>query len=132
LGKTEGDHDTSKLKIIAKDNGIGYRTLKTRIGRGWDEQRACTTPIMNAQGLREHMKRARDCHRKIPPDWVEIAKNNGISHHCLWRRITNGWDYTRATTTLPSPYNGMKRVKELYGDDYFRRLRKWLFVKVNK
>jgi hypothetical protein len=121
--------DRSELVARAKANGISYIQFMTRIFHGWDEERAITTPIRDKAGARESALRMSELNRKYPREFVELALSNGISVRCFHDRVGRGrWDYTLAATMPPSPYNGPNRVKELYGEDYFKNLRKWMFA----
>jgi hypothetical protein len=99
-----------------------------RLNLGWDEQKAATTPLRDAKRAQEIALYASEVTRKYPREFVEMAARNGISYYCFRYRAKNGWDYPRAATILPSSSNVVMRIKELYGEDYFDKLGKWLFA----
>lgn len=121
--------DLSKLKIIAMENGICYRTLKSRIAKGWDDRRATTEPLRTTEDLIAFCRRSKKT-RKYPRDMVDLAMKNGILKGTFRDRARNGWDLIRAATLPPSKANGPMRLKELYGTNtHFRNMNNLLFAK---
>jgi hypothetical protein len=119
--------DRSEIREVALAHGIKYEQLISRISKGWDQHRAATEPIWDENMFREHMCRLNHMKRKYPLEMIDLAESNGISASTFRYRASHGWDYERAATTPPSPFNGAIRVKELYGEDYFKRLMNWVF-----
>jgi hypothetical protein len=111
---------------------ISYQQFRARLRWQWDEWSAAIVPLRDINGLREHAFRMREMRRKYLLDLVELAEKNGISYPCFRYRASKGWDYTLAAIKPVSPFNGANRVKELYGENYFKILRKWLFIKTKK
>lgn len=116
-----------KVFNIAKQYGISHKQLLNRLYLGWDEHRASTTPICDAEQRRENALRLCTNNRKYPIEMILSAKENGISYECLLYRLHHGWDIERATTLHPSYSNGAMRIKELYGESYHRNLMRWVF-----
>lgn len=117
-----------ELYKAAQKHGISRHQLIKRLSRGWDERRASTTPICNAAMRRQIGLRLCERNRKYPTEMIKLAENNGISYQCLLYRLNHGWDVDRATTLLPSYSNGPMRVKEIYGEKYYHRLMRWIFL----
>lgn len=93
---------------------------------------AATAPIRT---LEEQIKQALELieqRRKYPRELVELAVNNGISARLFRYRVRNGWDYERASTLPVSRSNSAMILKEKYGEDYFRRIMDWVFIKIKK
>ncbi|WP_274365326.1 hypothetical protein [Paenibacillus thermotolerans] len=114
------------LKSLAKSNGISENALSHRIRRGWDEQRAATTTIKEALEQRD-----RKCaiqlgkmNRKYPIELLELAARSGISYACFIGRMKLKWDYIKAATIPPiKGADRGKRLKELYGEDFFKKIK---------
>jgi hypothetical protein len=118
--------DRSHMKAVLVDHGISYQQFMGRLSWGWDEWSAATVPLRDINGLREQAHRMREMRRKYPRELLELSY--GLFRH----RARAGWGYARASTIPPSPTNAAMRLKELYGENYFKDLRNWLFVKTKK
>lgn len=70
----------------ASKNGIRPALLEVRIRTlAWEKDKAINTPPLKF--------------KRIPKEWVEIAKDNGICYSTLkYRTNTLGWDIERAAT----------------------------------
>jgi len=122
-------NDRSRATVIAKEHGITYQQLKSRLNQGWDERRAATTPLRDAEGIKQNALRMIEMNRKYPREIIDRASINGISYDTVTYRLRKGWSVERATTLPPSTSNGMMRLKEIYGEDYLKNLIKRLFIK---
>jgi hypothetical protein len=124
--------DRKHITAIAKMHGISYMQLMGRKNMGWDEQRACTAPLRDAEKARELALYASECGRKHPREVVQLAASNGISYERFLKRVKAGWGYTLASTKPVSRFNGPNRVKELYGEDFykevFRKMKNWIYA----
>lgn len=111
--------DRSKWVKIAKENGIKYNTFMSRVNvYGWDEERAASEPLQNRQAAAH---KAHEKIRVLPREYVELAKQNGISYYTFRRRIKKGWDAEKAAThpvmsSIEAGRMGARKVRELYGD----------------
>lgn len=75
---------------VAKENGIKIGTYKSRIRRGWSQEKACSTPVNHGRGLYRH--------------WMKVAESNGIKNGTYRSRVDElGWSKEEAATTLPRP-----------------------------
>ncbi|MEN2765753.1 hypothetical protein [Ornithinibacillus xuwenensis] len=75
---------TPQLIHKAKQNGINQETLRIRLSRGWDEERATTEPT------EKKTERAK---------WLKVAIDNGINVVAFNSRVYSyGWDYEEAAT----------------------------------
>lgn len=120
--------DRSEIRKVAIAHGITYERLMNRISKGWNEHRAATTPVWDSALFRDHMCRVKEMNRKYPKELIDLAESNGISARMFRHRASRGWEYLRAATLPTSPSNASMRVKELYGEDFFKRLMKWVFL----
>lgn len=92
---------------IAATNGINYSTFSTRVNtHGMSMEEAATRPL---QDPREAIKIADQYrHKRLPREWIEKAKENGISRKTLYQRITRyHWDIETAATKPPMSYQEM-------------------------
>lgn len=80
----------------AKDNGIEYETVYNRFYiLGWPKEKAITKPVMRrGWGWK---------------DYEEACANLGISKSAFYKRIKEGWDLTKASTTPFVPYHERKK-----------------------
>lgn len=81
----------------AEKNGISNNVFYSRIRNGWDEEKACTVPIIDHSETWEKTTRV----RKYSKDIVALAKKNGVPYPTLARRIRTGWSEHEAATTKP-------------------------------
>lgn len=78
---------------IAKKNGICEGTLRTRLNRGWNKERALTKPV--------ETERAR---------WLKVAKKRGISEKVFDYRIYyKGMSHKKAALTPLRRYRKVKK-----------------------
>lgn len=78
-----------------KENGIGSNLFYARLGQGWSEEEAASTPKLTQQ---ERLLRANKG-RVIPKEIKELAEKNGIGIYTLRQRIGQyGWDPKKAAT----------------------------------
>jgi hypothetical protein len=89
-----------KLKVwakIAEENGIKYSTFCNRVLReGWEFERAATQPLLDQTA---NAKRASEAWRKIPKEYTELAKQNGIPYGTFYHRVKKlHWDFEQAAT----------------------------------
>jgi hypothetical protein len=117
-----------EIYAIAKAHGITGNQLRNRLNRGWGELRAATTPLEEMNSKIERTRLMGNRNRIYPLEVIELAMKNGISVNTFLKRMSKGWDCSHAATIPASKYNGAKRVKDLYGEDYFTILRGWLFA----
>lgn len=69
----------------AEENNIPIPTLRYRLNRGWDEEKACTHP------LREKWDRQY---------WLKVAEENGVTRRMFdYRYYQKGWTPEKAATT---------------------------------
>jgi hypothetical protein len=99
--------DRRRWHRIAEENGITRDAFNTRLQRGWSEEAAATTPKQTFAVARE-IRHAEM--RKYPVEYIEKALKNGVSNQTFRRRVREGWDYEKASTT---PTDIKKRRKEL-------------------
>ena len=80
----------------AKDNGIEYETVYNRFYiLGWPIEKAVTKPVMR-RGWRWK-------------DYEETCMKTGISKSAFYKRIKEGWDLEKASTTPFVPYHERKK-----------------------
>lgn len=84
-------HLTTEDYKIASQNGIGKKTVLTRLYRGWSKERAITEPILKA---------------KVASHWYEVASSNGIKQKTYENRIRLGWDKQSAAIIPVGKYVG--------------------------
>jgi hypothetical protein len=107
------------------EHGIAVDTFRYRISKGWDEWRAATTTILDAkeQREREYAIRRREMSRKYPIEFVDLAARNGITYACFKQRVKRKWNYIDAATIpIIKAVDRGKRLKEIYGEDFFKRV----------
>ncbi|WP_058302403.1 hypothetical protein [Gorillibacterium timonense] len=126
---TKGRRCSPEIIALAKANEIKYSQFYTRLVEGWDEHRAATTPIPSPIEQREMVMKMIEKNRKYPLIAIQLAEQNGISVKCFRDRIKRGWDLIRAATLPPSYENSKMRLMEIYGDDFKKIVKKWLFLK---
>ena len=74
-----------EIRELAKANGIGMKTLATRIYRDkLDHIEAATKPLMPRE---ESLKKAQNSRRKYDPKMVALAKENGIDYSTFQKRV---------------------------------------------
>lgn len=126
--------DRKKWAKIAKENGIGYRTFMNRIhGLGWDEERAATTPILDRYEVIREIADKKG--RKVPREYLELAKKNGIPDRLVFTRVRRGWDFEKAATTPPLSrqecgrlgYEASKHSPQMI--EHRRFMGRWMFPK---
>ena len=81
----------------AKKNGITSNVFYGRLRSGWDEEKACTVPVIAHTDTWEKTTRVRKYSKEI----VALAEKNGVSYMTLARRIREGWKEIDAATTKP-------------------------------
>lgn len=87
-----------KFKDMAKKNNIPIGTFYSRVYvLKWSMEKAATEPIMDIETKSENfVKRL----RKYPIEWIEKAKENGITPYNFRRRVREyNWSYEKAATT---------------------------------
>lgn len=68
-----------KWTLIAKGNGIKYKTFCARVDKGWTYKDAATIPSRNSP-------------------WTSVAKANGLNIHTYYHRRKMGWTDEEAAT----------------------------------
>lgn len=104
-------------KETAKKNGVAQSTFYGRMYRGWDVDRAASTPPVDPKegGRRKAYKRV-----QIPEEIYELAKKNGIRRTTVWQRIQRyGFSFEEAATT---PIIKGRRNRDY--DNFFRPIGK--------
>lgn len=87
------DNDYRLARIRATKNGVKYSTFKSRIRSGWTLNQA-SIPTLEPGEKREI-------------GWINVARDNGISHNTYYSRIHRyGWSHERAATTPPGKQSG--------------------------
>lgn len=89
----------------AKSHGISASLLRDRIRNAWEKRKAITTPPRIAKNF------------IITAELKSLAKEYGISEEVLRKRISRGWDVQIAATT-----ETIKNPKEIYGEDYYKKI----------
>ena len=87
--------DLTEWGKIAESNGIKYRTMQTRIGRGWTLEDAATKPIFD---MKTQLKELAQNRRKYP-DVEEKLKEIGITYASFTDRMRHGWTLEDAMNT---------------------------------
>jgi hypothetical protein len=108
--------DRSYWSEVAKRNGIKYQTFMSRIRRGWDEEKAATTPLQfkRFDGIYEP-------NRIIPKEILRLAEKNGIKYHTLRMGIKRGMDpYEAATKPLMTKSAAGKLGAKAYEEKHGR------------
>ena len=88
---------TKEEKEIIFKNGLTTKIVSQRIHRGWDREKAITTPKI--------AKKDHRCCRgryKYTDEIIEIVKSNGIKIDTFYRRVRDGWSIEKASTTPTS------------------------------
>lgn len=99
---------SEKDKFRAALVGISQSTLKERLKKGWDLEKAVTYPKFARQD--------KELDEIITPEQYAQAEANGIDHNRLWRRVNeSGWDMERAITE-PVNKRGKYKRDSKYGD----------------
>lgn len=113
-------HKRSEFATHAKQNGICYSTFATRCNvYGWDPERAANEAVLDPKS---NALRASEATRKLPHEYVELAKSNGISYAAFLHRVNYmKWDLDKAAKhPIMTPKErgklGGKKVRERYGD----------------
>jgi len=87
--------DLTEWRKIAESNGIKYKTMQTRIGRGWTVEDAATRPLFD---MKTQMKEMVQNNRKYP-NVDEALKEMGITYAAFTDRMRHGWTLEQAMTT---------------------------------
>ena len=82
--------DYGNYSKVAAANGISNQTFIDRVGRGWSEEKAATTPIMNRK---QCVKAMTDKTSKYPKEFIQLAKENGICYQTFATRVIRGMSY---------------------------------------
>ena len=99
----------------AQRNGIGYNTLRYRLNRGWNTERAVTEPVMSFQLCGK--KSAAIKGTKYPIEYLELAAKNGISRSRFRDRVSRlGWTMEKAAT---KPIMTREEVSKVAREAYF-------------
>lgn len=88
--------DLSEWGKIAESNGIQYRTMQTRIARGWSIEDAATKPLFD---MKTQMKQLKQNNRKYP-DVESKLKEIGITYAAFTNRMRSGWTLEDAMKTV--------------------------------
>jgi hypothetical protein len=81
---------------VAKDNGISYEMVYNRFYiLGWQKERAITTPIKRRTWKWK--------------DYEVACAEVGITRNAFNKRIKDGWDLKRASTTPFVPYSERRK-----------------------
>lgn len=82
----------------AKDNGISYEMAYNRFYMlGWKKEKAITKPVMRRSWKWK--------------DYEEACMKTGISKSGFYKRMKDGWDLTKASTTPVQPLSERNRHK---------------------
>lgn len=122
---------------VAKENGIKYSTFMNRVNNlGWDERKAATTPILDRyQVIREIADKKG---RKVPREYLELAKQHGIPTSLVFQRVRRGWNFEMAAThpimdKVTSGKIGAERSRNSPKLKEHREfMKKWLFPQARK
>jgi len=87
--------DLTEWGKIAESNGIKYRTMQTRIGRGWTVEDAATRPLFD---MKTQAKQLAQNNRKYP-DMTEKLKELGLTYAAFTDRMRHGWTLEDAMNT---------------------------------
>jgi hypothetical protein len=86
------DRKKVPLTDVLSQNGVSLSTYYARLNRGWDQERAATTPVV--RGLRATI--VIDGKTEYLAD---VRARTGISDEVFRSRLKKGWDRVRAATT---------------------------------
>ena len=90
----------SSIRQMAEAHGISYQAVLDRLNRGWDTEKALTTPILNKNRhvvVKDHLG-------NIYPSRRALAKAYGISYVTMQQRFRIGWDLERVLTSPVRPH----------------------------
>ncbi|WP_410512069.1 hypothetical protein PaeBR_18795 [Paenibacillus sp. BR2-3] len=114
--------DRSEWRKVAEANGIPRALFYNRIlHHGWGEERAATQPIATDVDRAANARIGMEANRVHPPEYIALARANGIPYKRFTWRVRHGWGYERAATEAKVPpeeagRRAKQRTTELYGD----------------
>ena len=88
--------DRTEWAAVAAENGIRYQTFMSRVLiYKMTEEEAATRPL---QDKKQSALINAEKIRKLPKEWVEIARDHGIKYATFRDRVKKGMDYEKAAT----------------------------------
>jgi hypothetical protein len=99
-------NEPKSMRELAEESGLKYKTLIGRLKRGWDLERALSSPL-NPEMKRHIVDAKGNEYESIQ----ELSDAYGIDYASLYYRINHGWDIERALTVPVNKYT-RKKSKE--------------------